>query len=49
MVTVIFCTEQSPHANYSVLNQHWTSSSRPWQWIHCAEKIYIQMLKLSCF
>jgi len=48
MVAVIFCTEIS-HVNYSVSNQHWTSSSKLLQWIQCAEQIYIQMLKLSCF
>jgi len=29
MVAVIFFTEQSRHVNYSVSNQHWTSSSKP--------------------
>jgi len=46
MVVVIFCTETSRHANYSVSNQHWTSSSKPLQWIQCAEQIYIQMFKV---
>jgi len=48
MVAVIFCTETSRHVNHSVSNQHWTSSSKPLQWIQCAEKIHIQMLNLSC-
>jgi len=48
MVAAIFCTEHLVML-ISVSNQHWTSSSRPLQWIHCAEQIYIQMLKFSCF
>jgi len=47
MVEVIFCAETSRHFNYSVSNQHWTSSITPLQWIKCAEQIYIDMLKLS--
>jgi len=47
MIAVIFCTETSRHVNYSVSNQHWTSSIKPLQWIQCAEQIYIQMLNLS--
>jgi len=31
MVAAIFCVETSRHVNYSVLNQHWTSSSKPLQ------------------
>jgi len=41
MVAAIFCTETSRHVNYSVSNQHWISSSKPLQWIQCAEQIYI--------
>jgi len=49
MIAVIFCTETSHHVNYGVSNQNFTSSRKPLQWIQCAEQIYIQMLKLSCF
>ena len=38
MVAVIFCTDQSRHVNYSVSNRHWTSNSRPLQWIHAQNK-----------
>ena len=37
MVGVIFCTETSRHVNYSVSNQHWTSSRKLLQWIKCAQ------------
>jgi len=49
MVAVVFCTEISRHVNYSVSNQDLTSSSKPLQWIQCAEQIHIQMFKLPCF
>jgi len=46
MVAAIFCTETSRHVNYRVSNQHWTSSSKPLQWIQCAEQICIQMFEV---
>jgi len=46
MVAAIFCTETSRHVNYTVSNHHWTSSSKPLQWIQCAEQIYIQLFEV---